>query len=249
MIPAFVRRHDRKFGGRRPVLIHIHGGPSSQALPVYSGLDDYLIGEFGLTIIAPSVRGSTGYGRTYEKLDDGLLREDSVKDIGSLLDWIATQPDLDPSRVAVSGGSYGGYMTLATLVRYGDRLRAGIDFLGFSDFETFLGSDLPSVVAASRDEYGDERDSKVRAFFRRISPLRNARQIRKPLLIMHGSNDPRVRMEESERIAAEVRKNDTPVWSVLFDGEGHGLELRDHAIYYQHAQILFLKRFLLGESS
>jgi dipeptidyl aminopeptidase/acylaminoacyl peptidase len=247
MIPAFVRRTDRKFGGRRPVLIEVHGGPSSQSKPVHSGLDDYLIGEFGLTIIAPNVRGSTGYGRSYEKLDNGFLREDSVKDVGSLLDWIANQPDLDSSRVAVSGGSYGGYLALASLVQYGDRLSAGIDWMGFSDFETFLESPRPLGIAWHRDEFGDERDPKMREFLVRISPRRNAAKIRKPLLIMHGSNDPRVGKEESEQIAAEVRKNGTPVWSILFDGEGHGLELRDHAVYYQHAQILFLKRYLLGE--
>jgi dipeptidyl aminopeptidase/acylaminoacyl peptidase len=249
MIPAFVRRPHRRFPGRRPVLIDIHGGPYSQHRPHFSGTHDYLIGELGLAVIAPNVRGSTGYGRDYEKLDNGSLREDAVRDIGSLLDWIASQPDMDASRVAVSGGSYGGYMALATLVRYGDRLRAGIDWMGVSDFETFMKSALPSFSDCFRDEYGDEREPEVREFFGRISPLRNAAQIRRPLLVVHGSNDPRVKAGESERIVAEVRKNGTPVWSIRFEGEGHGIEQREHKVYFQHSQVLFIKRYLLGEGS
>ena len=245
-IPAFVRRPDRKFAGRRPVLIEIHGGPASQARPYHSGLEDFLIGELGLAIISPNVRGSTGYGRSFEKLDDGPLREDAIKDIGSLLDWIATQPDLDPSRVAVSGGSYGGFMALAAMIRYGDRLRAGIDWMGVSDFETFLKADRPMVLEAHRGEYGDERDPKIREFLRKISPLRNAREIKKPLLIIHGANDPRVKKGEAHQIVAELRKMGIPTWSILYQNEGHGLSQRDNKVFDQHVRILFLGQFLLG---
>jgi dipeptidyl aminopeptidase/acylaminoacyl peptidase len=247
-IPAFVRRPPRApfLKPPYPVLIDIHGGPSSQSRPTYSSFDFLLLHRLGIALVSPNVRGSTGYGRTYESLDDGPRREDAVKDIGALLDWIATQPDLDKNRVAVMGGSYGGYMVLASLVHFGDRLRAGIDFAGFSSFETLLKDAEPYSIDGWRREDGDERDPKTLEFLRSISPLTHAEEIRTPLLVIHGKNDPRVRRREAQRIAAAVRKNGVPVWSLLLDDEGHGIAHAKHSYYMQGVEVQFLMQYLLG---
>ena len=201
--------------------------------------------ELGIALISPNVRGSSGYGLEYEGLDDGRKREDGVRDIAALLDWIASQRDLDASRVAVRGGSYGGYMALAAMMHYSHRLRAGIDISGISSLETCLRDALDCAVAGWRAEYGDERDPETRQFLRTISPLENAAQIRRPLLVIHGENDPRVKVAEAERIVTAVRRNGVPVWYVRFSGEGHGFDRREHNLYSQHAQVLFLSQFLL----
>ncbi len=196
-----------KTAGPHPVLIHIHGGPEEQYRPGYEAFFQFLVNELGYAVIAPNVRGSAGYGKTFLKLDNGVLREDSVKDIGSLLIWIGVQPMLDRDRVVVMGGSYGGYMSLATLVSYSDRLRGGIDVVGISNFNSFLKNTSAYRQDLRRQEYGDERDPKMRAFFNRISPFNNATAIRKPLLVVQGLNDPRVPASESEQMVARVRAN------------------------------------------
>ena len=244
MIPAYIRRPGPKFRGPSPVLILVHGGPAAQYQPGFSLLENFLLGELGVALVMPNIRGSTGYGRSFEKLDDGRHRDDTVRDLGALLDWISTQPDLDATRVAVSGGSHGGYLVLAALVRYGDRLRAGIDIAGVSDFESTLKSEPASTIDYWRTEYGDERDPEMLRFLQSISPLRHAEEIRKPLLVAHGENDSRVKIGEAEQIVAAVRRNNTPVWYIRFPGEGHKLERRENVNYLMHAQILFLKRFL-----
>ncbi len=245
-IPAFIRRPGPRFKGRRPVLVLIHGGPAAHYSPGFSLLENYLLGELGIALVMPNVRGSTGYGRSYERLDDGRLRPDAVKDLGSLLDWISTQPDLDASRVAVFGGSHGGYLALAALAEYGDRLRAGIDVAGFSDFETSLKTERASAIDYWRAEYGDERDPETRQFLRSISPLTKADRIKKPLLVVHGKNDPRVKIGEADQIVSAVERHGTLVWYLWFDAEGHSLDKRDNAEYEMDIQILFLKTFLLG---
>ncbi len=244
-ISAYVKGAGMDFTGRRPVLIDIHGGPFSQHRPSYSSWDEYMTKLLGVTIIRPNVRGSTGYGRHFEHLDDGVNRQDAVKDIGILLDWIARQPDLDPDRVAVRGGSYGGFMSLASLVSYGHRLRAGIDVCGISNFVTFMEKAAPPAVLSHRREYGDERDASVVRYLNSVSPLTYASQIRKPLLVIHGVNDPRVAIGEADQIVSRVRSTDTPVWYVKFDGEGHNLTSREHANYASLAEIVFLKKFLI----
>ena len=138
-IPAFIYRPPAsQFPGRRPVLIEIHGGPEGQFRPGFLGRLNYLINDLGIVLVMPNVRGSSGYGKSYLRLDNGMLREGAVKDIGALLDWIAQQPDLDKDRVGVSGGSYGGFMSLAVQTTYNDRIKAGIDIVGISNFVTFL---------------------------------------------------------------------------------------------------------------
>ncbi|HEY9618473.1 MAG TPA: alpha/beta fold hydrolase, partial [Microcoleaceae cyanobacterium] len=191
-ISGFLYRPPARFTGKRPVIINIHGGPESQSRPVFQGRNNFFLNELGVALLMPNVRGSTGYGKTFLKLDNGKLREDSVKDIGALLDWIATQPDLDPDRVLVMGGSYGGYMSLAVATHYSDRIRAAIDIVGISNFVTFLERTESYRRDLRRVEYGDERDPQMRDLLLQISPLNNAGKIQKPLFVVHGKNDPRV---------------------------------------------------------
>ena len=247
-IPALVYRPAAgRFPGRRPVLIEIHGGPEGQARPGFLGRLNYLVSELGIVLIMPNVRGSSGYGKTYLKLDNGVLREGAVKDIGSLLDWIARQPDLDKDRVAVSGGSYGGFMSLAVQTTYNDRIKAGIDVVGISNFVTFLKNTQAYRRDLRRAEYGDERDPKVREFLERISPLASAGKIHTPILVVQGQNDPRVPLSESEQVVSAVKKNGVPVWYVVGKNEGHGFARKSNQDYLQAVEVLFLRRYLLGE--
>lgn len=242
-IPAFVYRPPG--AGPHPVLINIHGGPEGQYRPGFSSFSQYLASELGVAVIAPNVRGSAGYGKSYLQLDNGRLREDSVKDIGALLDWIAGEPALDADRVAVTGGSYGGYMVLASLVHYGDRLAAGVESVGISNFVTFLTNTQDYRRDLRRAEYGDERDPDMRAFLESISPLNQVASITRPLLIFQGANDPRVPASESEQIAAALKAAGTPVWYVLALDEGHGFRRKINRDYQNAATVEFLERYLI----
>ena len=244
-IPAFVYRPTSPRPGRIPVLISIHGGPEGQHRPGFMGHVNFYLQEMGVAIVYPNVRGSTGYGKTWVDLDNGMRREDAVKDISALLDWIATQPDLDPTRVAVEGGSYGGFMALATMVRESPRLRCGIDVVGISDFVTFLEHTQAYRRDLRRVEYGDERNPEMRASLERVSPLRQASRIAKPLFVVQGANDPRVPRSEAEQIVREVRQGGRPVWYLLAMNEGHGFARRSNVEYYQAAKATFLERYLL----
>lgn len=245
MIAAFVTRPPASFKPPHPVLIDIHGGPEGQSRPGFLGRLNYFINEMGLALVEPNVRGSTGYGKSFTKLDNGYQREDTVKDIGSLLDWIAQQPDLDAKRVAVIGGSYGGYMSLATMTHFSDRLRCGIDIVGISNFVTFLESTKDYRRDLRRVEYGDERDPKMREFLIQISPLTNAEKIRVPMLVAAGQNDPRVPVTESEQIVKRVRASGDPVWYVMAKDEGHGFAKKQNNDYLQYAISEFMQQFLL----
>jgi dipeptidyl aminopeptidase/acylaminoacyl peptidase len=233
------------FTGRRPVMIQIHGGPEGQARPGFIGRWNYYVNELGVAIIEPNVRGSLGYGKSFVSLDNGTKREDSVRDIGALLDWIATQPDLDPSRVIVAGGSYGGYMSLAVATTYSDRIAGAIDVVGIANFVTFLERTETYRRDLRRVEYGDERDPAMRAFLERISPVNNAAKIGKPLFVVHGKNDPRVPYTEAEQIVEIARRNGTPVWYLLAANEGHGFAKKENADFYYYATIRFLQETVL----
>ncbi len=235
-----------RFTGRRPVIIDIHGGPESQSKVGFMGRDSYFINELGITVIEPNVRGSVGYGKTFLTLDDGFKREDSVKDIGALLDWIATQPDLDPARVLITGGSYGGYMSLACSVHFADRIAGSIDIVGISNFVTFLTNTESYRRDLRRVEYGDERDPAMRAFQERIAPVNNAQKIRKPLFVVQGRNDPRVPYTEADQIVAKVRANGTPVWYLLAENEGHGFVRKENADYMFYSVVSFVGMTLLA---
>jgi dipeptidyl aminopeptidase/acylaminoacyl peptidase len=245
-ITGLIQRPPSSFGGRRPVLIEIHGGPEAQATLSFNGRYNYLINELGIALIEPNVRGSTGFGKSFHQLDNGKLREDSVKDIGALLDWIARQPDLDPTRVVVQGGSYGGYMASAVAVHYSDRIRGVIPAVGISDFVSFLERTESYRRDLRRAEYGDERDPAMRAFLTQISPLSNAHRIKVPMFLVHGRNDPRVPVQEAERIAATAAKNGVPVWTMIAENEGHGFAKKENADYLFAAKVLFLESVLLG---
>jgi dipeptidyl aminopeptidase/acylaminoacyl peptidase len=247
VISGLIQRPPARFGGKRPVVIEIHGGPEGQAEIGFNGRYNYIINELGIALIEPNVRGSTGFGKSFQKLDNGKLREDSVRDIGALLDWIATQPDLDASRVVVQGGSYGGYMTNAVAAHYSDRIRGAIPEVGISNFVSFLERTESYRRDLRRSEYGDERDPQMRAFLLSISPLTNADKIRTPLFVVHGRNDPRVPVQEAEQIAATVAKNGIPVWLMIAENEGHGFAKKENADYLFYARVLFLEKVLLGK--
>ncbi len=245
MISGFVYKPPTKFPGKRPVIINIHGGPEGQATPGPLGRTAYYINDLGVAIIYPNVRGSTGFGKTFLQLDNGYKREDSVKDIGALLDWIATQPDLDKDRVMVTGGSYGGYMTLAVAVNYNDRIRCSLDVVGPSNWVTFLKNTETYRRDLRRVEYGDERDPKMYDFLMRISPLTNVHKITKPLFVVQGKNDPRVPYTESEQMLAAVKKNNTPIWYLMANDEGHGFAKKNNVDYLYYSTIQFIKEHLL----
>lgn len=235
-----------RFTGRRPVVVIVHGGPEGQATTGFLGRWHYLINELGVAVIEPNVRGSSGYGKTFLALDNGFKREDSVKDLGALLDWIGTQPGLDASRVLVYGGSYGGYMSLAASVQFADRIAGAIDVVGISHFVTFLQNTESYRRDLRRVEYGDERDPAMRAFLEKISPLNNAALIRKPLFVVQGKNDPRVPVTEAEQIVARVRDNGTPVWYLRAENEGHGFRRKENADFQFYAMLAFMEKTLLN---
>lgn len=236
-----------KFPGKRPVMIYIHGGPEGQSQPGFLGRMNYHLNELGVAILYPNVRGSTGYGKEFVKLDNGLKREDAVKDIGALLDWIAKQPDLNPDRVLVTGGSYGGFLTLSVAATYPQRIRCAIDIVGMSNLVTFLQNTESYRRDLRRAEYGDERIDEIREFMNRIAPLNNADRITKPLMVVQGRNDPRVPHTEARQIVETVRKNGTPVWFLMANDEGHGFAKKRNADYQFYATVLFMQQFLLNE--
>jgi dipeptidyl aminopeptidase/acylaminoacyl peptidase len=244
LIPAFYYK-PLKGKSPFPVLINIHGGPEGQHLPYFSSSIQYYLNELGIAVISPNVRGSSGYGKSYLNLDNDYKREESVRDIGKLLDWIEQQPELDASRVAVSGGSYGGYMVLASMIHFNNRLKCGESMVGISNFVTFLENTQAYRRDLRRVEYGDERDPKMRDFLTNISPLTSAHKITKPMFITQGLNDPRVPVGESEQIVSAIRKNGGSAWYLLAKDEGHGFRKKSNNDYYTNAVVFFLENFLL----
>ena len=241
-IPAFAYLPEGS--GPHPVLVWIHGGPESQARPWFSPLLQYLVVEKNVAVLVPNVRGSDGYGKSYLLLDNGEKREDSVRDIGSLLDWVKTQSNLDANRIAVLGGSYGGYMVLASLVHYAERLVAGVDIVGISNFVTFLKNTKEYRRDLRRAEYGDERKPKMREFLTKISPSENAHRIKSALFVAHGANDPRVPLSETDQIVAAVRKNGRDVWYMVANNEGHGFRKKENRDLFYMLTVLFLEKHL-----
>ncbi len=245
-ISAFVFRPDAtKFPGPRPVIVNIHGGPEGQSRPDFLGRSNYYVNELGCAVIFPNVRGSEGYRKTFLALDNGMKREDSVRDIGALLDWIATQPTLDAKSVCVMGGSYGGYMVLACLTHFSDRLRCGIDIVGISNFVSFLKNTQDYRRDLRRVEYGDERDAAMAEHLAKISPLNNVSKIARPLFVVQGRNDPRVPESEAEQIVKALRAQGGACWYLLAKDEGHGFAKKRNADLQFLAQIQFLREHLL----
>ena len=221
-----------------PVLITIHGGPAAQSGPINPLRR--VLGPRGISEIHPNVRGSTGYGKTFESLDDRRLRMDSVKDIGALLDWIETQPNLDSSRVVVYGASYGGFMTLASAVEFSDRIVCGADFFGVSDLENLNQETREGMREWARAEFGDERDPETREFFASISPLQHLERIKIPLFIFQGANDTRVPVGESRRAVEALRAGDQPVWYFEAADQGHQMPNPVNMLYIMPAAMTFI---------
>jgi dipeptidyl aminopeptidase/acylaminoacyl peptidase len=219
MIPALIYRPTGP--GPHPVVVQFHGGPEGQSRPSLSVTVQALVAR-GIAVVQPNVRGSTGYGRAFLAMDDGKARQGAVDDIGALLDWIAAEPSLDEARVGVTGGSYGGFMSLAALVTYGERIKAGVDIVGIANFVTFLENTSPYRQDLRRVEYGDERDPDMRAFLTELSPVHHVDKLKSALFVAHGANDPRVPLSEAEQIAAAVRARGLPVWTFTARNEGHG---------------------------
>ncbi len=249
-VSALIYRPDpSRFPGKRPAVVIIHGGPESQSRPGFMARYNYFLNELGIALVVPNVRGSAGYGKRFLTLDDGFLREDSVKDIGAFLDWIGTDAGLDPARVSVMGGSYGGYMTLASLVHFSDRLRCGVDIVGISNFVTFLTNTQEYRRDLRRVEYGDERDPQMRAHLEKISPLNQVDRIRVPLMVVQGKNDPRVPLSEAEQMVQALRANGRTCAYLMARDEGHGFAKKPNADFQFLSTILFLREHLLsGES-
>ena len=245
-ISGFLYQPDpAKHPGKRPVVLNVHGGPEAQARAGFIGNNNYLVNELGVAMIFPNVRGSAGFGKTFLKLDNGRKREDSVKDLGALIDWIKTQPDLDGDRVQVRGGSYGGYMTLASSVLLADRIAGAISMVGISNFVTFLERTESYRRDLRRMEYGDERDPEMRKFLEGIAPVNHAEKITKPLFVIQGLNDPRVPYTEAEQIVKSMKDRRRPVWSMMAKDEGHGFAKKPNQDYQFYATVEFAKQTLL----
>lgn len=244
-ISGYLYEAPKRFSGKRPVIISIHGGPEGQSRPGFIGRNNYFLNEMGISIIYPNIRGSSGYGKTFLDLDNGMKREESIKDIGALLDWIATQPGLDAERVMVTGGSYGGYATLAVAYHYADKIRCAVNIVGISNFNTFLKNTEPYRRDLRRVEYGDERDPAMAAFFEQISPLNHAHNMRKPMFIVQGANDPRVPASEAIQMKEKIKESGGKVWFLMANDEGHGFRKKNNADFQFYATIAFIKEYLL----
>lgn len=244
-ISGFYYPAAQKFTGKRPVLILIHGGPESQSSASFLGSNNYYTNEMGIAIIYPNVRGSSGFGKTYIAKDNGFLREDSVKDIGALLDWITLQPELDKDKVMIMGGSYGGYMTLATAFHFADRIKCSVDIVGISNFNTFLKNTEEYRRDLRRVEYGDERNPKMYAFLDRIAPLNNTDKIKKPMFIIQGTNDPRVPLTEALQMRDKLKAQGNTVWYLEAKDEGHGFKKKPNIDFQRLAVIKFMEAYLL----
>ncbi len=245
-VSGFLYKPPVRFAGRRPVIINIHGGPEGESRPGFLGRSNYYVNELGIALILPNVRGSTGHGKTFVKLDNGTLREGAYKDIGALFDWIRARPDLDPDHVLVTGGSYGGHMTLVTATLYNDRVCCSVDVVGISNLATFLKNTSGYRQDLRRVEYGDERDSTLQAWMERTAPLNNVDKVTKPLFIVAGMNDPRVPRTEAEQMVAALKQRSVPVWYLMAKDEGHGFRKKSNQDFQFYATILFTERYLLG---
>ena len=246
-VSGFLYRPDpKKFPGKRPLLVTIHGGPESQARPSFLARNNYYLDELGVALLYPNVRGSSGYGKTFLTLDNGFKREDSVKDIGAFLDWAGRDAGIDSARLAVTGGSYGGYMTLACMTHFSDRLRCGVDIVGISSFLSFLKNTQDYRRDLRRVEYGDERDPKMAEFMAKMAPLNNVDKIGKPLFIVQGLNDPRVPVTEAEQMAKAIRDRGGKVWYLMAKDEGHGFQKKKNADFQFVSTIQFFRENLLN---
>jgi dipeptidyl aminopeptidase/acylaminoacyl peptidase len=248
IISGFLYMPDAgKFPGKRPVIVNIHGGPEGQFQPGWQGRNNYYLNEMGVAIVFPNVRGSTGYGKTFLKLDNGMHRDDTYKDIGALLDWIKQNPNLDGDRIMITGGSYGGHMTWATASNYNEKICCSLPIVGMSNLVTLLEHTEAYRRDLRRVEYGDERDPKMRAYLEKIAPLNNSEKIRKPVFAVVGKNDPRVPWTESRQMLDKLKTNGIPTWFLMANDEGHGYAKKKNQDFQFYSTIMFVRQFLLGD--
>ncbi len=242
-ITAWV--YEPRTPGPHAAIINIHGGPESQARPTFSSTIQYWVNELNVAVVVPNVRGSTGYGKAFVELDNGFKREDSVKDIGALLDWMSGQrQSFDMSKVIAYGGSYGGYMVYASMEMYPHRFAGAVDIVGISSFVTFLENTSGYRRDLRRVEYGDERDPAMRAHLTKISPLTNVGKIAKPMFIVQGFNDPRVPYTEAEQMLAALRRNNVEAWFMMARDEGHGFAKKGNQGAQREAETLFFQKII-----
>ncbi len=237
----------QKFPGKRPIIVNIHGGPEGQSRPGFMGRNNYYTTDLGVAMILPNVRGSTGYGKTFVALDDGFKREDSYKDIEALLQWIKQQPGLDGNKIMVTGGSYGGHMTLAIATRYDNLIACSVDVVGMSNLVTFLQHTEPYRQDLRRVEYGDERDPKMHDFLESIAPMNHVKNVTKPMFVVAGANDPRVPKSEADQMVAALKAQGTPVWYLAAKDEGHGFAKKKNADFQFYTTVLFVEKYLLNQ--
>jgi dipeptidyl aminopeptidase/acylaminoacyl peptidase len=247
MIPAWFWK-PRASPGRKPgedrlppVIVYPHGGPESQTRPNFTALFQYFL-QNGYAILAPNVRGSSGYGTAYMNLDNTTKRMDSVKDLAYAAYWLRDQKQGDPKRLAVYGGSYGGFMVLAQVTHYPELWAAGIDIVGICNFVTFLEKTGAYRRAHREAEYGNLREH--REFFQKISPIHHVDRIKCPMMVIHGANDPRVPIEEAEQIVAALKKNKVPVEYLRYEDEGHGLAKLKNRLDAYPKMVAFLDKYL-----
>ncbi|HEU4414741.1 MAG TPA: prolyl oligopeptidase family serine peptidase [Candidatus Angelobacter sp.] len=246
-ISGFLYMPDaQKFPGKRPVIVNIHGGPEGQYRPGFLGRNNYYLNELGVALIFPNVRGSTGYGKTFLKLDNGVNRDHTHKDIGALLDWIGKNPGLDAAKIMITGGSYGGYMTWAVAYEYNDRICCSLPIVGPSNLVTLLEHTEAYRRDLRRVEYGDERDPKIREYLEKTAPLNNSEKIRKPVFAAVGKNDPRVPWSESRQMLDKLKNNGIQTWFLMANDEGHGYAKKKNQDFLFYATIMFVRQFLLG---
>jgi dipeptidyl aminopeptidase/acylaminoacyl peptidase len=245
-ITGFLYMPPARFTGKRPVIVNIHGGPESQARPLFIGANNYLLNELGVAIIFPNVRGSSGYGKSFLAADNGMNRDKTYKDIGTLLDWIKANPQLDGDRIMVTGGSYGGHMTLAIATNYNDKIRCSKAVVPPSNLVKFLENTEGYRRDLRRVEYGDERDPQMRAYLEQTAPLNHVKNVTKPMFLVQGKNDPRVPISEANQMFQALKQNGAAVWYLVGQNEGHGFQKKDNQDYEFYATLLFVQNNLLN---
>jgi dipeptidyl aminopeptidase/acylaminoacyl peptidase len=229
---------------RPPVVLNVHGGPTGQARPSFNSVQQYLIAR-GYAVLDLNFRGSTGYGKRFARLDNGRLRPAAVKDMGAAIDWLKkSNHPVSASKAAVMGGSYGGYMTYAALTLLPEKFQAGVSFVGVSNWVTALEGASPQLKASDRIEYGNIDDPAEREFFKELSPITNVKNVRAPILVSHGANDPRDPVTESDQFVRAIRERGGEVEYLRWPDEGHSIRKLSNRVIAYRRVAHFLARTL-----